>query len=250
MLVGGRVVSRSHPSRSAGHGVTPPVPPRWRSTPRPGPLEPGLQRELRRAQAWRCWPEGDVVVRRRRTAGRSLRQPEAHTLKPSTQAGLATVVPLTPLPEESAIDDPVPSSRPQRPTRFAVGEVISVFIEPWICACVRATFQMRTSSIVPWKNPSSTSSVCARSRTDRVRSAIWSFGGLVDGLSRPGRSRRRPGRGATLPSYVAAAWCHTFVVTTVVAGDGVVQAGGSAPLGALLEVGRPAVRSTSSIPKK
>ncbi len=39
------------------------------------------------------------------------------------------------------------------PISPAVGDAISESLVPWICACVRATFQMRDSSMIPAKNP-------------------------------------------------------------------------------------------------
>ena len=46
--------------------------------------------------------------------------------------------------------------RPQRPTSPDVGPVISLVIDAWIWAWVRATLQMRTSSSAPLKNPAAT----------------------------------------------------------------------------------------------
>ena len=64
------------------------------------------------------------------------------------------VVPTTAFPELSPRLEPVPSLRFQPPIRLVVGPVISRFLAAWICACERAVFQMRTSSIVPAKKPS------------------------------------------------------------------------------------------------
>ncbi len=73
---------------------------------------------------------------------------------PETHVGPPVVVPLMP-PTEPATDVPAPSFMPQRPIR-PVPEVSSEFIEPWICAWVLATFQIRTSSTRPAKKPAST----------------------------------------------------------------------------------------------
>ena len=74
-------------------------------------------------------PKVDVVVHpvELQTIRTTDRRRNVEAIDPS-RAG--NVMPLIALPEESAIVDPVPSSRPQRPARFAVGEVISVFMEP------------------------------------------------------------------------------------------------------------------------
>src|SRR5438067_85223 len=50
---------------------------------------------------------------------------------------------------------PVPSSSDQRPARFG-SDAIGMPIVDWMSACVRATFQMRGSSICPWNAPVTT----------------------------------------------------------------------------------------------
>src|SRR6266540_7499601 len=71
------------------------------------------------------------------------------------QVGAFAAVPLFKLPVESPIVEPPPSLRPQRPMRFGA-DVISASFVVWICACVRATFQIRASSMIPWKKPAAT----------------------------------------------------------------------------------------------
>src|SRR4029453_81787 len=56
-------------------------------------------------------------------------------------------------PTESAIVVPAPSLIPHRATS-PLPEVISWNMVLWICAWLRAELQMRTSSIIPAKNPS------------------------------------------------------------------------------------------------
>ena len=54
-----------------------------------------------------------------------------------------------------------------------------------------------------------------------------------------------------MPPYVTAPWCHTPVVTTVVAGDGMVRALSlRRPIDTLFEVGCERVARSLSIPKK
>ena len=68
---------------------------------------------------------------------------------PADQNGVLTSVP-TSVPAVLLISVPVPSVIPQRATRPVV-EGISKFSEARICDCVRAPFQIRTSSMKPLK---------------------------------------------------------------------------------------------------
>ena len=63
-----------------------------------------------------------------------------------------TIVPVMLWPELSATVVPLFSFRPHRPSRPGA-EKISPSIPSAICCCVRAAFQMRTSSMAPSKNP-------------------------------------------------------------------------------------------------
>jgi hypothetical protein len=49
--------------------------------------------------------------------------------------------------------DPLPSEKPQRPSRWFLTPLIAMSLVAWISAALRAMFQMRTSSMVPAKNP-------------------------------------------------------------------------------------------------
>ncbi len=160
---------------------------------------------------------------------------------PDTHVGPPVVVPLMP-PTEPATEAPAPSFTPQRPMR-PVPEVSSEFIDPWICAWVLATFQIRTSSTRPAKKPAS-----APVESDAVPIAgawiesergVWVVAVQVP-LSTPSRYRQN-----CEPLYVAAAWCQTFCDTA------------PAPLtGLLLLVARWSSKSASispleaSIPRK
>ena len=63
------------------------------------------------------------------------------------------IVPLIAEPAEAPTTVPEPSSRLHRATSPGVATEIFAFALAWICAWSRATFQIRTSSIVPLKNP-------------------------------------------------------------------------------------------------
>jgi hypothetical protein len=61
-----------------------------------------------------------------------------------------------PFPDESAVVVPLVSEYPHRPRRPVAPAVISLFFALRICAPVRATFQIRVSSISPAKKPAAT----------------------------------------------------------------------------------------------
>jgi hypothetical protein len=142
--------------------------------------------------------------------------PTATDPKPGTQLGLPTTVPVKPLPELSARVAPEPSLYPHRPRSPAVGAVSCVSLALWICACVRATFQIRDSSMIPAKCP-------ATELSDRIAvpsAACWmlsdrgGIGVVVLTASEPSAAPSRYSL-SVRPSYVTAAWCQTFWVTTV-----------------------------------
>src|SRR5439155_22132119 len=75
-------------------------------------------------------------------------------VEPAAQLqSLPVIVPLSVVPALLATWVWASSLRPQRPTSPEVGPVISLVIDAWIWAWVRATLQMRTSSSAPLKNP-------------------------------------------------------------------------------------------------
>src|SRR5215210_2257537 len=138
------------------------------------------------------------------------------TTKPVVQAGAPTAVPTTVLPELSPRLLPVPSLRFQAPRRLVVGAVISVFRAAWIWACVRAALQIRTSSMVPEKNPSGAGVVAVLSDVPiAVTTVVAMFAGRPT-ASVPSRLPSRY-RFHVVPSYVAAAWCQPLSVARTVA---------------------------------
>ena len=139
-------------------------------------LEPGLHREARGPERRARRAESDVVpgvVRRSASLpGTSpVTKPEppaSHTGPPGNAAAsdpfgrpavLAAVV-------------PVPSSSPQRPIRLAAGADSGSSIVPAIAAWLRATFQMRASSIEPLKKPGGHAGRGHRRRQPRVLNAV------------------------------------------------------------------------------
>ena len=96
---------------------------------------------------------GRVVGRGVRVGDRDRRPFVPGGTKPGTQVGLATAAPVMLLPELSPRLVPLPSLRFQTPSRLVCGVVISLFLVAWIWLRLRATLQIRTSSIVPAKKP-------------------------------------------------------------------------------------------------
>ena len=76
---------------------------------------------------------------------------------PAPHVAPPTRVPVTfPAPAVFAAEAPFPSSNIHRPWNPAVPAATDVVIVERICARVRSSFQMRTSSTCPAKNPSAT----------------------------------------------------------------------------------------------
>src|SRR5207253_8055484 len=127
-------------------------------------------------------------------------------LKPVVQFQPLPVIVLAGVPPVlSATVLPVPSFKPQRPSRFG-SAAISSDIVLWICACVRATFQIRTSSITPLKNPAATPVDVRALPID----ACWMLS--KRGVNAPFACERfsAPSRYScqAVPSYTPATWCH------------------------------------------
>ena len=138
---------------------------------------------------------------------------------------LPTIVPVTAWPELSPTDVPEPSFNPQRPCRF-VAEMISPVIPSAICCAVRATFQMRTSSMAPSKNPAA-APVDVRALPIAACWMLSDRGGrptVSDPSCTPFRYRRN-----VVPSYVAAAWYQTLFRIGVVPDTGWFNPGLGAP---------------------